>query len=60
MRTENLTGTVSVGINQYIVPLKYYKMFSEKELKESQEFKDWVDGRVALIHNTYRGAKQPY
>ena len=35
-------------------------MFTEKILKNSKEFKDWVTGRVALIHNTNYDSKEPY
>lgn len=28
-------------------------MLTEEILKNSKEFKEWVDGRIALIHNTY-------
>jgi len=35
-------------------------MFTEEILKNSKEFKDWVTGRVALIHNTYYDSKVPY
>ena len=34
--------------------------FSVEELKNSKEFKDWVTGRVALIHNTYFDSRTPY
>lgn len=34
--------------------------FSEKELQESSEFKTWVSGKVALIHNTYFDNKASY
>lgn len=35
-------------------------MFTEEILKNSKEFKEWVTGRVALIHNTYYDSKDPY
>lgn len=35
-------------------------MFTEEILKNSTEFKDWVTGRVALIHNTYFDSVEPY
>ena len=35
-------------------------MFTEQELKNSQEFKEWITGVVALIHNTYWDSKEPY
>lgn len=35
-------------------------MFTEEILKNSKEFKEWVTGRVALIHNTYYDNKEPY
>jgi hypothetical protein len=35
-------------------------MFTEEILKNSKEFKDWVKGRVALIHNPYYDSKEPY
>ena len=28
-------------------------MLTEEILKNSKEFKDWVTGRIALIHNVY-------
>lgn len=34
--------------------------FTEEILKNSEEFKDWVTGRVALIHNTYHDSRVPY
>lgn len=35
-------------------------MFTEEELKNSPEFKTWIGGRVALIHNTYFDSVEPY
>lgn len=35
-------------------------MFTEEQLKNSQEFKDWIKDKVALIHNTYFDSEQPY
>ena len=35
-------------------------MFTEEILKTSKEFKEWITGRVALIHNTYFDSKEPY
>jgi hypothetical protein len=35
-------------------------MFTEEILKNSKEFKEWVTGRIALIHNTYYDSKEPY
>lgn len=35
-------------------------MFTEQQLKDSAEFKEWVMGEVALIHNCYYDAKEPY
>lgn len=35
-------------------------MFTEEVLKASKEFKDWVTGRVALIHNVYHDSQEPY
>ena len=35
-------------------------MFTEEKLKESKEFKEWISGRVALIHNCYYDSKDPY
>ncbi len=35
-------------------------MFTQEKLTNSQEFKDWVTGEIALIHNTYHDAKEPY
>lgn len=35
-------------------------MFTEAELKNSAEFKDWIKGKVSLIHNTYHDSKEPY
>ncbi len=31
-----------------------------EELKNSTIFKQWVKGRVSLIHNTYWDAKEPF
>jgi hypothetical protein len=31
-----------------------------EELKNSPEFKQWITGRVSLIHNTYWDAKEPF
>lgn len=28
-------------------------MFTKEKLQNSKEFKDWIHGKVALIHNTY-------
>ena len=35
-------------------------MFTEETLKASKEFKEWITGRVALIHNCYYDSKEPY
>ena len=35
-------------------------MFTRKELKNSQEFKDWVTGKVSIIHNTYHDSGDNY
>lgn len=35
-------------------------MFTEQQLKESSEFKEWIQGEIALIHNCYFDAKEPY
>lgn len=35
-------------------------MFTQEILKQSKEFKDWVSGKVSLIHNTYFDSKEPY
>ena len=35
-------------------------MFTEEKLKSSTEFKEWVNGRIALIHNCYYDSKEPY
>ena len=32
-------------------------MFTEKILKDSKEFKDWISGKVALIHDLYHDDK---
>lgn len=37
-----------------------FKMLTEEILKNSKEFKEWVTGRVALIHNVYYDSKEPY
>jgi len=36
------------------------KMFTEDKLKSSEEFKNWVTGRVSLIHNTYHDSGDNY
>ncbi len=36
------------------------KMFTEEVLKNSKEFKDWITGKVALIHNVYYDSKESY
>jgi len=35
-------------------------MFTEEVLKNSEVFREWVTGKVALIHNTYHDSKDPY
>jgi len=35
-------------------------MFTEENLKNSTEFKEWITGRIALMHNTYFDSKEPY
>ena len=35
-------------------------MFTEEVLKNSEVFKRWVTGKVALIHNIYYDSKEPY
>jgi|GEM_PF-7070049 len=35
-------------------------MFTEENLKNSTEFKKWITGRIALMHNTYFDSKEPY
>ena len=35
-------------------------MFTEEKLKNSKEFKEWVTGNIALIHNLYHDTKEPY
>lgn len=35
-------------------------MFTQATLEQSPEFKDWVTGKVSLIHNTYHDSKEPY
>lgn len=46
-------------LNQNIKQMKEV-IFTEQILKNSQEFKDWVTGKVALIHNVYYDSKEPY
>jgi hypothetical protein len=35
-------------------------MFTEEILKNSKEFKEWVTGRVALIHNNYYDSEKSF
>ena len=35
-------------------------MLTEEKLVNSPEFKQWIKGRVSLIHNCYYDAKEPY
>lgn len=35
-------------------------MLTEEDLKNSKEFKEWITGRVALIHNLYPDSEEPF
>ena len=35
-------------------------MLTEDVLKNSKEFKEWITGRISLIHNTYWDNKENY
>ena len=35
-------------------------MLTEEKLINSPEYKQWVTGRVSIIHNTYHDSKEPY
>ena len=35
-------------------------MITEEFLINSKEFKEWITGKVALIHNTYYDSKEPH
>lgn len=35
-------------------------MLTVEDLKNSPQYKEWVTGKMVLIHNTYWDSKEPY